>query len=46
MEEELDISTFRLVDVPHSHAAAVKAVQMGANTEVEALMKGVFIRTN
>jgi phosphotransacetylase len=40
MEQELDISAYRLVDVPHSHAAAVKAVQMAASSEVEALMKG------
>jgi phosphotransacetylase len=40
MERELDISAYRLVDVAHSHAAAVKAVQMAASSEVEALMKG------
>jgi phosphotransacetylase len=40
MEQELDISAYRLVDVAHSHAAAVKAVQMAASSEVEALMKG------
>jgi phosphotransacetylase len=40
MEQELDISAYRLVDVPHSHAAAVKAVQLAASSEVEALMKG------
>ena len=40
MEQELDISAYRLVDVPHSQAAAVKAVQMAASCEVEALMKG------
>jgi phosphate acetyltransferase len=38
--QKLDISTYELVDVPHSHAAAAKAVQMAAAGEVEALMKG------
>jgi phosphotransacetylase len=38
--QKLDISTFEFVDVPHSHAAAAKAVQMAAAGEVEALMKG------
>lgn len=36
----LDISGIELVDVPHSHAAAEKAVLMAAGGEVEALMKG------
>jgi phosphotransacetylase len=40
MKQELDISAYRLVDVPYSHAAAAKAVQMAASGEVEALMKG------
>ena len=30
----------RIVDVPHSHAAAEEAVRMARNFEVEALMKG------
>ena len=38
--QKLNISTYELVDVPHSHAAAAKAVQMAAVGEVEALMKG------
>jgi phosphate acetyltransferase len=36
----LDISTYRLVNVPHSHAAAAEAVRLAACGEVEALMKG------
>jgi phosphate acetyltransferase len=36
----LGISTFRLVPVPHSHAAAAEAVAMARRGEVEALMKG------
>lgn len=36
----LGIDRFRLVDAPHSHAAAAQAVAMGRAREVEALMKG------
>ena len=36
----LDISAYRLVNVPHSHAAAAEAVRLAASGEVEALMKG------
>jgi phosphotransacetylase len=36
----LDISPYRLVTTPHSHAAAAEAVRMGRAGEVEALMKG------
>jgi phosphotransacetylase len=36
----LDISPYRLVDVPHSHAAAAKAVEIVAAGEAETLMKG------
>ncbi len=39
-EQELDISGYEAIDVPHSHAAAARAVQMAATDEVEALMKG------
>lgn len=35
-----DISSFRIVDTEHSHAAAEKAVAMARAGEVEALMKG------
>lgn len=37
---KLDIGAFRLVAVPHSHAAAAEAVAMARKGEVEALMKG------
>lgn len=37
---KLDISTLRIEDVPHSHAAAARAVELAANGEVAALMKG------
>lgn len=36
----LDISAFRLLSTPHSHAAAEQAVRLAATGEVEALMKG------
>lgn len=36
----LDISAFRLINVPHSHAAAEKAVMLVRGAEVDALMKG------
>lgn len=36
----LDITPYRLVPTPHSHAAAAEAVRMGRAGEVEALMKG------
>jgi phosphotransacetylase len=36
----LDISPYRLVATPHSHAAAAEAVRMARAGEVEALMKG------
>jgi len=36
----LDITKFRLMPAPHSHAAAAQAVAMAARGEVEALMKG------
>ena len=35
-----DISKMRIVDVPHSHAAAEKAVELVKAGEAEALMKG------
>ena len=37
---ELDISQYPLIDVEHSHEAAEKAVAMGRDCEVNALMKG------
>jgi len=36
----LDISPYRLVDVPHSHAAAARAVELVRAGEAETLMKG------
>jgi phosphate acetyltransferase len=36
----LDIRPYRLVDAPHSHAAAAKAVEIVRTGEAEALMKG------
>jgi phosphotransacetylase len=36
----IDISGFPLVDVPHSHASAAKAVELVRNGEAELLMKG------
>jgi len=39
-ECQLDLSGFSIVDVPHSHAAADKAVELARAGEVEALMKG------
>ena len=36
----IDITPWRIVDVPHSHAAADRAVAMARAGEVEALMKG------
>jgi phosphate acetyltransferase len=38
--EGVDLSPYRLVPVPHSHAAAEKAVELARCGEVEALMKG------
>lgn len=39
-EEGLDLTPFRIVDAPHSHAAAAKAVELVRAGEAEALMKG------
>ena len=36
----LDLGQLRIVDVPHSHAAAEQAAAMAGRGEVEALMKG------
>ncbi len=41
-EAGFDISSFRLVDAPHSHAAADAAVALARAGEVEALMKGAL----
>jgi phosphate acetyltransferase len=39
-EFKLDISSYECVDVPHSHAAAARAVEMVREGRAEALMKG------
>ena len=36
----IDISRFELIDVPHSHAAADKAVELVRDGRAELLMKG------
>jgi len=36
----IDVSNFQIVDVPHSHAAAVKAVELLREARAEVLMKG------
>jgi phosphate acetyltransferase len=38
--EGVDLGPYRVVAVPHSHAAAAKAVELARAGEVEALMKG------
>lgn len=40
VEAALDISAFRIVDTPHSHAAAARAVALVRSGEAELLMKG------
>jgi len=39
-KEGLDLGGIRIVDVPHSHAAAAKAVELVRQGEAELLMKG------
>jgi phosphate acetyltransferase len=39
-ECQFDLTSCTIVDVPHSHAAAAKAVEMARAGEVDALMKG------
>ena len=39
-EGEIDISAFPIVDTPHSHAAAARAVALAASGEAKLLMKG------
>lgn len=38
--EGIDITPYRIVHAPHSHAAAEKAVELARTGEVDALMKG------
>ncbi len=37
---QIDINRFEIVDAPHSHAAAAKAVELVRNGQAEVLMKG------
>ncbi|MEW1781258.1 bifunctional enoyl-CoA hydratase/phosphate acetyltransferase [Arthrobacter sp. NPDC080086] len=39
-EAGLTLADVEIIDVPHSHAAATRAVELAAQGEVEALMKG------
>ncbi len=39
-QEGFDLSGIEIVDVPHSHAAAARAVELAASGKVEALIKG------
>jgi len=39
-QAEVDISAYPVVDAPHSHAAAAKAVELVLQGQAEALMKG------
>ena len=39
-QQKLDISAFPIEDVPHSHAAAARAVELASQGQVEMLMKG------
>ncbi len=36
----IDVSNFQIIDVPHSHAAAAKAVELLREAQAEVLMKG------
>jgi len=39
-EQKLNIQPYELIDVPHSHAAAIKGVELARARNVQALMKG------
>lgn len=39
-EAQIDLSPYRIVSTPHSHASAEKAVELARAGEVESLMKG------
>jgi phosphate acetyltransferase len=41
-ESQVDISACRLIDTPHSHAAAETAMRLARNGEVAAIMKGAL----
>jgi len=40
LRAEIDLRNFQIVDVPHSHAAAAKAVELLREAKAELLMKG------
>ena len=39
-EAGIDLSNWRIIDAPHSHSSAEKAVELAASGEVKAIMKG------
>ena len=39
-EAQIDLSPYRIISTPHSHASAAKAVELASKGEVEAIMKG------
>ncbi len=39
-EGGIDLSSWRVIDVPHSHASAEKAVELAVSCQVKAIMKG------
>ncbi|MDK2123835.1 bifunctional enoyl-CoA hydratase/phosphate acetyltransferase [Parachitinimonas caeni] len=39
-DEDIDLDAYRVIDVPHSHAAAAQAVELARSGQVKALMKG------
>jgi len=39
-EAQIDLSPYRIVSTPHSHASAARSVELASKGEVEALMKG------
>ena len=39
-EHSIDISSYRLIDVPHSHASVAEVIRLAREGEVDALMKG------
>jgi phosphotransacetylase len=41
-EAERDLKSVQIIDVPHSHAAAERAVALGREAKVDALMKGAL----
>jgi len=40
VEAGIDLSNWRVIDAPHSHAAAEKAVELAVSGQVRAIMKG------